>query len=508
MSTSSRIISGSAASWIRILINLITQLALVPIYLSYWNVKIYGIWIATQAFINLVSILDLGHQNFLGFEFLKFGKERRTEFALHLWSGVLLGFLIGLFQLILIVTFILSGLLPSLIKDIDTNQSTEVGLVLFIQGVAWLISGSIGGVLVRALYPFGYLPRMGWWGVWASVITALAPVLAVINGAGLLVTGIVFASATVFYNIPLYLDIFKLLKKESIWFSTPSFNIGWKNFLTSLALSGKGLLENVRQQGVRLVLAPLSGASGLVAFTTMRTGANIALQGLGTITSPMMPELMRFLNEKDQKKIEAAFGTVWFVLVAFLAPGVVMLQAFVEPLYTFWTRGHVPFDATLFAVLSLGVLVYALAQPAIAVVTGNNILRPQLLIAALSALVVVSVMFVFVPKIGILGAGIGLLGAEMVDTYLYKLTARKWLVANGLKWPKKSSSIATSSVVVAAIASLSMGLNQDFKWIILVISIILMMANIWRYWISLPELVSVKIKLIVSRVPIVKGLFK
>ncbi len=508
MSTSARIISGSAASWIRILINLVTQMALVPIYLSYWNVKTYGIWIATQAFINIVSILDLGHQNFLGYEFLKFGRERRNELSVHLWSGVLFGFLVGLFQLVLIIGFIFSGFLPLLIRDIDSSQISEVGLVLFIQGLAWLVSGSIGGVLVRGLYPFGYLPRMSWWGVWASIITALAPVIAVINGANLLITGIVFAAATVFYNIPLYADIFKLLKREEIWFSKPNFKIGLKNFLTSLALSGKGLLENVRQQGVRIVLAPLSGASGLVAFTTMRTGANIALQGLGTITSPMMPELMRFLNEKDQEKTEAAFGTVWLVLVAFLAPGVVILQAFIEPLYILWTRGHVPYDPTLFAVLSLGVLVYALAQPAIAVVTGNNILRPQILIAGLSALFVVGIMFIFVPRIGILGAGFALLTAEIVDTFLYRLTAKKWLVANGLLWPKKSSSIATLSVFVAALASLGMGAFYSFKWIILISSMLLMILNIWRYWSNLPDVVSIKLKLMLAKVPVIKNVIK
>src|SRR5690606_38192305 len=105
-----------------------------------------------------------------------------------------------------------------------------------------------------------------------------------------------------------------------IGFITPSFKMGLKDFIYSLALSGKDLLENTRQQGARLILAPLAGAVGLATFSTMRTVANIALQGLGTLTNPLMPELMSFLHKRDQERTEVALGTVWMIVAIVLSP--------------------------------------------------------------------------------------------------------------------------------------------------------------------------------------------
>ena len=176
-------------------------------------------------------------------------------------------------------------------------------------------------------------------------------------------------------NVPFYIDLFKLFKKEHIRPSKPSLVLGLSNFRMSLPLLGKSLLENVRQQGVRLLLAPLSGAVGLAAFATMRTGANVALQGLNTICNPILPDLMRFLHDRDQPRSEAAFATIWVVVVALMAPAVVILQTFVEPLYVVWTQGKIPFNPLLFSILSLGVLVYAVVQPAMAIVIGNNLTK-------------------------------------------------------------------------------------------------------------------------------------
>ena len=113
----------------------------------------------------------------------------------------------------------------------------------------------------------------------AAATNAAAPVIAVIMGADLIITGLVMFIGSGLYSIPLYIDILKILKREKIGFVTPSFSTGYQNFTKSLPLLGKSLFENVRQQGVRLIITPMTGPVGLVAFSTMRTGANVALQG-------------------------------------------------------------------------------------------------------------------------------------------------------------------------------------------------------------------------------------
>ena len=66
MSTAARLISGSAASWVQIAVNMASQIVLVPIYLSYWEAETYGVWLAVQGIMNTLSMFDLWSPEFFG----------------------------------------------------------------------------------------------------------------------------------------------------------------------------------------------------------------------------------------------------------------------------------------------------------------------------------------------------------------------------------------------------------------------------------------------------------
>jgi O-antigen/teichoic acid export membrane protein len=309
------------------------------------------------------------------------------------------------------------------------------------------------------------------------------------------------AVGSVTLGLFLYIDLFRLLKKERIRFAKPSFPLGYSNFKKSLPLLGKSLFENVRQQGVRLVLAPLAGPVALAAFSTMRTGANVALQGLNTIVNPIVPDLMRFLHERDQPRSEAAFSTIWIVVVALMAPGVVILQLIMEPFFVFWTQGKILFDPFLFATLSVGVLVYAVIQPAMAVVIGNNLTKLQLWLSAIAALTLFLVLILSVPLIGVIGAAIALLLAEIAAAIGYKIHAKRWLKQNQLLWPRRPFNLAITSVVISALTLIGIIWISEYKWIILTISMLLFAWNFWRFWQVLPAVAIESAKNIISKIP-------
>lgn len=511
MSTAARLISGTTASWMRIGIIMVSQVALVPLYLNYWSVETYGVWLALQAMVAVMTIIDLGHQTYLGYEFLRLANTNKSELSKNLWSGVSAGGCIGALQVILVLIFIYTNTLPSFLGKAELQDPSlvhQAGIVLLMQLVAWLIASSTGGLFVRALEPFGYYPRLAWWGVFMEVVKNVVPAGAVIFGGDLMVAGVALACATTLANIPIYIDMFRLMRKMEIKFAKPSLKLAYQNFIRSTAVAGKQLLEQARQQGSRLVLAPLSGAAALAAFSTMRTGSNVALQGLNTITNPLMPDLMRFLHARDQMRSEAAFGTVWVVVVALMSPAVVILQTFVAPLFTLWTQGQIPFDPTLFAILSLTVLVYAVAQPAMAVVMGNNLMKPQLLLSVVSAILVIGGIIVLVPVMGILGAGVALLIAEIISSIGYTLFARFWMKKTSLVWPTKSFLIAAMSVVIAAVSMGSMIAFPELKWLIFALTLVLFAWNFWRYWLVLPTVVTHRVLHFASRVPVLKNVIQ
>jgi O-antigen/teichoic acid export membrane protein len=511
MSTAARLISGSTAQWMRMGILLISQIALVPLYLNFWSVETYGVWLAIQALIAIITMIDFGHQTYLGYEFLRLANTNKNELSKNLWSGVIAGCCIGMFQIVLILILIYSNALPGFLGMADLGDPDLVStasVVLLLQGAVWLVCTSVSGLFVRTLEPFGYFPRLSWWGVLVDLVKNFSPAIAVVLGADLLVTGVVLATATIAINVPIYFDMFRLMRRIEIGFSRPSFKLAYKNFLRSTAVVGKLILENARQQGVRLVLAPLSGVAALAAFSTMRTASNVALQGLNTITNPLMPDLMRFLHSRDQVRSEAAFGTVWVVVVALMAPAVVILQVFISPLFNLWTQGRIVFEPALFSILSLTVLIYAVTQPAMAVVMGNNLTRQQLLLSGLAAIVVIGGILVLVPSMGIQAAGVALLIAEIVSSIGYTIFAKKWLAKNSLTWPMKSFAIAITSVLIAAISMACMIVFPEAKWIIFAVTQLFFAWNFWRYWLVLPSVFTRKVLHIASRFPGMKRVFQ
>jgi O-antigen/teichoic acid export membrane protein len=510
MSTAARLISGSVASWAVIAVTMASQVVLVPVYLNYWSVKTYGTWLALQGIMSAFSMLDLGHQNYVGYELLRLGKNNMLKLCKVFLSALIIVIMISLGQIMLMAVFSFTGILPFLIGEsiaIDYELMRSAGIALILLGVSWFLVMTIPGFIVRVLSVFGYYPRFAWWGFVYAIISAVAPLIAIVMGGDLLMASIAFTAGSLLYTCVLAFDLVKLLKKERIKFIKPSMALGYSNFRKSIPILGKSIFENVRQQGVRLILAPLAGPIGLAAFSTMRTGANVALQGLNTIINPLLPDLMRFLHERDQARSEAAFATIWIVVVVLMAPGVVILQTFVEPFYVFWTQGKIAFDPLMFAILSLGVLVYAIVQPAAAVVIGNNLTKTQLVLAMIAAVIVFGFLIILVPIIGIRGAAIALLIAEVVAAIGYKIYAERWLNQNGLRWPKRPFYLSIVAVAIAACSLAGMILMPDYKWVILGISLVLFIWNLWRYWQVLPPVAIESARNIIGRIPGIRRLF-
>ncbi|HEV7381745.1 MAG TPA: hypothetical protein VGN64_18240 [Dyadobacter sp.] len=505
MSTTRRLISGTIASWAKIGVTLVTQIALVPIFLTHWNVKTYGIWIAIQALVTVISTFDRGFVDYLGYKCLQIGPSGRREIGSIMVSGIKTIILFGLLQLVPIILFSLSPYMPYFLGEVIDDQliNPDVGWALVFQWFAWTFFSNTTGLLFRGLNVFGYYPRMGWWDAFIAVITSLVSVLIVATGGDLFLVSSGTAISIAIVNICRYVDIKFLIQKEQIPIGLGNLNGGIASYLTSLRLSLRYFLENFRQQGVRIVLAPLAGAASLAAFSTIRTGANVTQQGLLTITNPLLPELMRFLNHKDGEKMEASFATVWLILVVILSPAVIILQTFAPPLFQIWTKGKIIYDPVLFAFLSFGVLVYALSQPALAIIVGNNMLKEQVAVSVVASIVLALCLFTLVPYWGITGAGIGLFLSETIAAIKLIKYAKLWLNKNSMQWPVGASVIATRSIAISILSILSIIALPGYQIIILIVSLVVSTWNIVQYWANLPKFAIARIKSVFMQIPLI-----
>lgn len=498
-SSTSRILSASVASWASIGVTVITQIALVPLYLGSWDAHVFGAWLLIQAVWAIVRVVDLAHHDYVGFECLRLGATQRSAIARVIFSAAPMVVLIALWDLLLVWQLGQAEFVAGWVGN-DAQLLSQWRTALQLQAVTWLLTGSVGGLIVRWLTPFGYWPQFAWWGVVNAVVTALIPALAVISGANLLQAMIALCLTNFVYYLVFFIAMVRIVRHQNLGVAVPSISQGFAQLFSALWLVAKSLAEMARQQGSRVILAPLAGVADMAAFATMRTGANFALQGLNTITGPVMPELMRFLAARDQARTESTFAIVWLVLCAVLCPAMVIVQWLAPALFPLWTHGKIVFDPWLFGLLSLGVSVLALAQPATAVLRGNNILRAQLGISLLAAAVAVGGMIWLVPQMGVRGAAVALLAAELLSLFAYVWVAQQWLRRQSMQWPWKAFGAAASTVPFTALGLVALVLlPAGLALAGLALTLILQGIVVFIYWRHLPALARIRAASLLTR---------
>jgi O-antigen/teichoic acid export membrane protein len=501
MSTLHRFLSASAAGWVKILLSAGAQLMLVPIFLGHWSVEEYGCWLVIQTVLSLSAIVSAGHQNFVGFEFLKVGDKRPDEFRVLFFSAVPWVLSIAATELLVLALLIHVGFMRS---TFDPQHTLSAGLLhqafwalMLSSGVALITS--VGGLAGRAVAPFGYFPRMTWWQTWLGLVTAIVSGVAVAAGGDLLEASIAGLLANLLLNVFIHIDLWRMFQRHGIRPIDADRRRGFLNFIHSLAIALSTVLDIFRQQGVRVLLSSTIGVAGMTAFATTRTMSNLSLQGIGTITAPVMPEIMRFLRERDAERTNAIIGFVWALAVVALAPVLIVFQWIMPVVFHYWTRGKIGFDPALFGLFSISLLIFALARPLIAILQGNNLLKVQLYISIGNSIIAVAGILIFTRGFGVAGAATALLVAELVATALSGFFAKRWLDRNGIRFPWALLYVALTSIVVAAIAILSLVTYQQDLVPILLVSLVANGFIAVAYLRRLPPLAIAKMRGLLRR---------
>ncbi|RYD34526.1 MAG: hypothetical protein EOP86_10780, partial [Verrucomicrobiaceae bacterium] len=347
-----RIVRGTAITWLKLGVTVLAQIVATPAYLYYWSAETYGAWLAIVTAVNMLQIPGTSFQTYSGYEMMRESAKDRTQFSIYLRSVVRLGGVYGLFELG--VAFIISLTMVPLIlgRDASPGLIRDAAQAFFFTALGSGLVWNWGGMWVRGASAVGHFSRWAWWGVLDALVKVGAPLLVLPLGWGMGKVAIFLSCTLILLHQMTLWDMRKVVRSHMDPEARPNWILAWNALKRAQVLSLKSTLEMFRRQGIRLILAPLLGMRELAAFATMRTGANAALQGLATLTSPLMPELMRFLAKRDQARSDAAMATVWMVVVAAMAPGVVVLQLFIVDLFHWWTHGKVIFNPVLFAIIS------------------------------------------------------------------------------------------------------------------------------------------------------------
>ncbi len=462
-SVGERALRGSVAGAVSFLATFAQTLLLVPIFLRCWGPERYGLWLALQSLYGVVIALDTGHQTYVGNEFLRLFPTDRGAMRSMLAAGLLGALLLGAFQLGVAGVLTLSGALPWALGQSDRVLPAEAPLVLGLLLVVWIVQGSAGGVLVRLYHPAGEYARSAWWGIANRIAQTAVLASAVLLGAGLLAAVVASSVMTLIFVAFLWHELKTRFHYLYPFWRGARFGAAVKNITRSIVVTGCALLVQLQQHGIIFVLSGSVGLSVVPAYTTTRTLANLFFQAATVVTSPLMPEMVRFSALRQHDKLADTVRAVWFVTGVPVNLGLCLGVPFYEPLYTAWMRGAMPFDAGLFALLAAAISLRCFGAPLNALIAGLNALRAQVWINGLQGATMVGALLLLAPRFGLKGAGAAVAVGELVGSVLAPVVLMWRLEPETMRRiPLRSMLVvvAASALVAGALLAVAAGLVQ------------------------------------------------
>lgn len=488
-----RLAKGTGLNLGQVATAVLGQIATVPIYLSYWDAQTYGVWLIMQGMVSYLSLLSEAFQQYSYGEVLRRGSKAHDAVHTLYRTSLAVAFLIALGEFGAILALAPAAAALAL-PDTMAEATSSLVSILILFGILNLATVPFGAITSQTMTIHGYFPALAASGLLRTASSLFAPAIAVALGADLWTAGLVLIGS---HAVPAALSLVywaHLARRYGLLAPKPiDWRMGARNFLLCLPLAGRGFIESFRQQGFRIFLGNYLGMVSVTKLATTRTFANMLYQGLTSITAPLLPELMRYVVNRDQDRVEGAFAIVWLYVFALLVPGVLILCAVAEPVFLIWTRGTVGFDGVLFLCLLIVVLLYAAGQPAAAILQGHNRIITMFSAAVAAALALAVLAATLVPSFELRGAGYALIGAELCAMIVTVFGARRLLREAGLAFPLRSFGLVLGNIATVSGLSFLVVTVMGGKAVLFLLPLAASAVFTTLYWKTIPALARERI---------------
>ncbi len=423
-----RSLNSLLANLIQFSLQFVQAIVLVPLLLNNWGADKYGVWIAVFSFFTLLQTFDSGHQNYIGNEFNKLFHLDKPEAKKILASSIRACLVIGLLELLILIMIIIFNFTPSFVgitSEASKEMGVEWGLISIM--LVWLLSGNIGGILVRMILPLGMMARSIYLGIILKAIQIIILVIAGLFKFSIFEACFYTALSSLIYSYLLFIYIRYLMPEFYPWWTGGNWHTGFSNLKKSIVLTYSNLLVQFSNSGIVLIITNFLNASFVPLFTTIRTLGNTALQGTGMVITPLYPEMIRYYVKKEPDKLLDMFETNW-VITGFIVNCIFIISLlFIEPLYTWWTKGILHFDLALYSIIVASVILANFSKGFITFLTGINSLRAISIINTTRFFITALLSILLINTLGLFALGLALFFGEVIAAFYSHTFANKSL---------------------------------------------------------------------------------
>lgn len=446
-----RAIRVSFVTGLSALISIIFQLISVPICLKYWGKEAYGSWLALYAAFMLVSSLDTGFVSYVGNKLNYLYHQDQHALRQHLASSIVGISVIGFLQLSIgVAAFFFERVNLSLGVSSYPGVDHRSGLALLVLVGTWALSGPYMGILSRLLIPAGLMYQSAWFSMGFQISQFAGIILAAMLCFDLLQTSLLFSFLQLAIHLVTAIYIRRKLPSYYPWWRGARVQTGFMDMGRSLLLTMGCLIQQGSTNGAVILVSVLAGPAAVPVFTTVRTLANLWTNVTNLLTTPLLPEVVRYHATGEGQKLVTISGVYWVLVGTVVNFGVLISYPLISPLYHHWTAHAMALDKPLLCIFLASIIVanigglitlYLNGINSLGVVLATSIARGLLSLGAGGAL------FLYY---GLSGFGMGILAGELAALIIMGHYFVKYaLPRHGVSLPLRSlAPVSLSSTAV------------------------------------------------------------
>jgi O-antigen/teichoic acid export membrane protein len=303
----SRLLHGAGAGAVSYGISIAGNLLLLPLYLHFWSVAVYGEWMALYSAVNYLVNLDFGltfaaiNSATIAYargDISTFKRVQGTTWAISL--------LIAAIGILAIVALSLAYFHINQWLGLRVMDQSDARIVFCCLAISFLITIP-GRQLISVYIAIGEFPRYQWFYNALALFTLAVTAIALAFGAPPRALAVVVASSGV---VSIVISFWLLYRRDPRLIPRVG-NADWETARTLAAPSGQVGLAFIAAaltlQGPVIVLSRALGGPTVALFTTTRTIANVIHSTVLMLRAPLRPELAAASADPSKDSLRRLF---------------------------------------------------------------------------------------------------------------------------------------------------------------------------------------------------------
>lgn len=334
-----RIAAGVGANAFGQMVNLVIQIASVPLFLHYWDVSTYGQWVLLSAAPAYFSMADVGVVSVAMNQMTMLISQGETKDAQKIFrsAGMFLFLMIGFALLIsCVVTFLLPG---DWLQEDAWRSALLILIACSLLGMGCSLFDAVfraSGRYAEGVYAINTVRLVEWGGMvlgvaWLGTIPAAASGMLIGRAVGSIGAWIYARFRCPIFDWKFQLGSFSEIRRMlGPAFGFMAFPIG----------------NSISIQGMTMLVGALLGAGGLASFNAYRTISRSTIQLVSLLSHALWPEFSRLYGAGNIAGLREAFrrGSMASAALA-ISAGTTMY--FLTPyVLSVWTHGKIAYVST------------------------------------------------------------------------------------------------------------------------------------------------------------------